>query len=504
MQKRKLLRSAAAMGMAAALMAVPVCAFAESTDEQELVAGLEEKLVKLGDFAVECGVDVEFGDGLYDLAAQDDSADLSWLKDVSGFAKAVHSGESADAEILGELNGTPICKVLVAYDNAADEFYLSIPDYFEQAIAINPQDFAKTMMSGGSGENGGMNMIMQIVTQTALELVGQMQEFFYSIPQEAWQEELSSYLTPVLSNLVQESGQETITVADLSADVQTQTLSIPSEKMGEVITSLLNSLSNDKVIEAFLQSDAVSGISSLVSMLTGGSVNVSGEALLGTLKSAVDGIAQSDFSGVPGIVIKIMTNEDQTAMGYSAALEMGGQTYDMYTVKAIMDGDKHAYEVTPGAMYLSMCGINVDGTVDLLGQGSTEGGMLNEEVNLYLDDKSIANLAIKDLDLVAMTTMGYTIGTLHMEFGGMTLDLEYDVTEDGARTIDYMVNDKLFYHAAAWGGAAKDANVDLIDKDSALRITSVDDLTNWLGTFNSENLKSALEQAGVPTEQLAA
>ena len=66
MQKRKLLRSAAAMGMAAALMAVPVSAFAESTDEQELMAGLEEKLGKLGDFAVECGVDVEFGDGLYD------------------------------------------------------------------------------------------------------------------------------------------------------------------------------------------------------------------------------------------------------------------------------------------------------------------------------------------------------------------------------------------------------------------------------------------------------
>ena len=502
MKKGKIVRAALAMGMAAVLTAVPVSAFAESADDVDLMAGLEEMSWEYDGAPVEGGVDVAFGNGLYQMAGE--GQDLSWLKDVSTYGKLVPGEESVDGEASVELNGSRICQVLGSYEPASGMIYLSAPDYFDQAVAINPKTFVQNMTSGSNADGGAYSMLSQMVMQAVMKIAGDLQEFYRSIPQEEWQEELMSYLTPVMKHLVQETSQETMTVAGLSADVTVQTISLPSDKMSEVISSLLESASNDKIVEAFLQSDAVSGLCSFVSMVSGGTVSISGQQILDQMKAALDSASKADFSQIPGVVIKVMNNEDRSAAGYTVSFEMGGQISELYTVKAIQKGEEHAFEIIPSAAFLSMYGINASGAVDILGKGSTAGGKLNHETNVSLDDKSVLKFTITDLDLETLELTGNMIGKIHAEFGGMSLDVNYDTKDDGTRTIEYLVNGEVFYNASAWGRPTEDTTIDQIDKDNALQIESVDDLTGWIRTFHSEALTDAFRQAGVPMGSVAA
>ena len=506
MKKGRILRAAMAMGMAAVLTAVPVSAFAESADEPGIAAGLEEAAWYDGS-PMEVGFDVAFGDGFYKLGSENDGVDLTWLKSVSANGKMVTGEESLDGEVSVDLNDSRICQVLASYEPYSGMFYLSAPDFFEQAVAINPQAFVQKLMSGSgsqSGNEGAASMFTQMLTQAFLEIAGQVQEFYASIPAETWQEEITNYLTPIMNNLVQESSQETMTVGGLSADVTVQTISLPSEKMQEVLSSLLTTVSNDKLIESFFQSDAVAKISSMVSMLSGGSINITGQQVLDLMRTAHDQAAKRDLSQLPGVVVKIMSNSDRSAAGYAVAIETGGQTNDLYTVKAIQKDEEHAFEIIPGPMLLSMYGVDASGALDILGKGSTAGGKLNHETIVSLDDKSVAKVTITDLDLEALMLTGSMIGQFHAEFGGMTLDLNYNVKDDGTRTIEYLVNGDVFYNASMWGRAAEDTMINLIDKESALKIESVDDLTGWIGSFQTETFMNALDKAGVPMKSIAA
>ena len=504
MRKGKLLRSVLAAGMAAALLAVPMGVSAETIDETEFLSGLEEAVEdsvdELAGSAYAMDYDIVFGDGLYNTVAQD-GTDISWMQEISGYAKIVSDGNSGDAEMVVRLNDTQLCTLLVSVD-ADGTIYVSVPELFDQAIAINAQEFAQSVLNGSSG--GGFNQqIVQMIVGKGIEIAGQIGDYFASLPAEVWQQELSTYLTPVLTHLGQETGTETVTVGSLSADVNTQTYTIPSESMGEIVSGILDSLSKDQVIGSLLQSDAVSSICDLVSFATGGQVKVTGQELLDQFQGTVGALAQSDFSSIPGIAVTTKSSEDGNANGFSIALKMGEQAFDLLTAGAIADGEENAFEITPGAMLLSLLGMDAEGTVDILGTGSTSGYRLNEEVNVLVNGESVAVLTIKDFDLEAIER-GDTIGTFRAEADGVSAQITYNVEEDGARTIEYLINDEVFYNAAVWAGPTQDTEITQIDKENALKVATVDDINNWIGTFNAETFVNLLTEAGVPAEQLAA
>ena len=275
MRKGKVFRSVLAAGLAVSLAAAPMSVLAESADETELLAGvedvLEESAQEITSTPYEWNASATFGDGLYNLAAQD-GTDLSWLKGASCELKVVPGEDMLDGVLAVSLNDTQLAHVLFSADLATQMAYISIPEYFDQTIAFKPGEVLESLLSGAaSSENGGsmQTQILQMIMGTGMEIVSQLQQYFTSIPADVWQQEMMNYVMPIMNNLTQESESGVLTVGSLSADVQTQTFSIPSEKMPEVISGILDSLSQDQVIGGLLESDAASSLCSVLTMVSG-------------------------------------------------------------------------------------------------------------------------------------------------------------------------------------------------------------------------------------------
>lgn len=350
MRKGRIFSSVLAAGMACSLILAPMSAGAEAVSESEFTnENQDAPLADLTTDALEGYAWVEFGDGLYNL---DKKTDLTWLKNASLYGKLVPGDEAIEAETIVGLNDKDLYTALVSYDPAAGTVYFGMPELFDQAIAVNVQELLSNTSSGQSKKDGMYGQLAQMAVGIGAELVGQVQEFLASLPEDVWQQELMSYLMPVMSSIEQENGKGVITIGDVSADVQTQTYTIPSEKMGDLISSLLTALSEDVVVTSLFESDVFANICGYVSMFSGGKVDIDGRKLLEQYKGAVESLAKADFSGLPGVQVVIQTNDDRSAFGLSYGFVTGTQTADLLTAKAIRDGEKHFYEITPGAMLL--------------------------------------------------------------------------------------------------------------------------------------------------------
>ena len=501
MRKGKVFRSVLAAGLAVSLAAAPMSVLAESADETELLAGvedvLEESAQEITSTPYEWNASATFGDGLYNLAAQD-GTDLSWLKGASCELKVVPGEDMLDGVLAVSLNDTQLAHVLFSADLATQMAYISIPEYFDQTIAFKPGEVLESLLSGAaSSENGGsmQTQILQMIMGTGMEIVSQLQQYFTSIPADVWQQEMMNYVMPIMNNLTQESESGVLTVGSLSADVQTQTFSIPSEKMPEVISGILDSLSQDQVIGGLLESDAASSLCSVLTMVSGGSVVLNAAELKQQFQSAIESLKAQDLSGIPGIVAKISNSADQNAAAFELALNAGGQEYALYSVKAIMDGTENAFEVTPSAMLMSMYGVE-GGEMALLGQGSTADGKLNEEIELTMNGASAAKMTISDLDLAGMMNNGGMNGTIHIEAAQMSLDIVYASPEAGTQSVEYSVNGEMFYQIDLHSGPAADDQIEEINLENVVEGSSVDEVMNWINTFKSDEAARLLSEAG--------
>ena len=508
MRKGKVFRSVLAAGLAVSLAAAPMSVLAESADETELLAGvedvLEESAQEITSTPYEWNASATFGDGLYNLAAQD-GTDLSWLKGASCELKVVPGEDMLDGVLAVSLNDTQLAHVLFSADLATQMAYISIPEYFDQTIAFKPGEVLESLLSGAaSSENGGsmQTQILQMIMGTGMEIVSQLQQYFTSIPADVWQQEMMNYMMPIMNNLTQESESGVLTVGSLSADVQTQTFSIPSEKMPEVISGILDSLSQDQVIGGLLESDAASSLCSVLTMVSGGSVVLNAAELKKQFQSAIESLKAQDLSGIPGIVAKISNSADQNAAAFELALNAGGQEYALYSVKAIMDGTENAFEVTPSAMLMSMYGVE-GGEMALLGQGSTADGKLNEEIELTMNGASAAKMTISDLDLAGMMNNGGMNGTIHIEAAQMSLDIVYASPEAGTQSVEYSVNGEMFYQIDLHSGPAADDQIEEINLENVVEGSSVDEVMNWINTFKSDEAARLLSEAGVPANAAA-
>ena len=139
MRKGKVFRSVLAAGLAVSLAAAPMSVLAESADETELLAGvedvLEESAQEITSTPYEWNASATFGDGLYNLAAQA-GTDLSWLKGASCELKVVPGEDMLDGVLAVSLNDTQLAHVLFSADLATQLAYISIPEYFDQTIAF--------------------------------------------------------------------------------------------------------------------------------------------------------------------------------------------------------------------------------------------------------------------------------------------------------------------------------------------------------------------------------
>ena len=506
MKKMKRFRSVLAAGMAFALSAAPLSAFAETAGETEAAAVQET----LGDFAgaytpsaSEFILQAEFGDALYSMA-EESGQDLSWLENVSEYCKIVPEEKTMDVEVISGLNDTTLCTLLVSHDWASGTVYISIPELSDQTVAINLQELIGSVMSGGSqGDNSQESMMVQMVMGAFMQIYGQFEEFFKSLPEDIWQQEIMNYLTPVMSRLQQNVEEGVLTVGELSADVQVQTISLPSEAMSDIITDMIDAVSKDQLIEKLLKSDAVSSIFSFISQTSGGQVQISGQDLLDQMRAALDNVSKGDFSSIPGIVLSVQSSEDGSAIGFSVSLEMGGEVYDLITFKAIADGTEHAFELTPGAVLLAMAGLNSISSADLFGMGSNADDKLNEVVELFVNDEAVASYTITDFDLEAIQ-YGEMIGTFRCDVGDQSAELVYNVTDEGVRTVEYYFNDEVFYNVSCWAGEAYDDEIDKVDLKNVIKITSVEDAKAWIETIDMGALFQALAEAGVPLSETEA
>ena len=298
--------------------------------------------------------------------------------------------------------------------------------------------------------------------------------------------------------LVQESGEDTLKVGSLSAKVETVTYRIPPEKMGGLVSSLLNVLANDKVVETILESDAVSDALGFVSMITGQDTASDGSAILKQYRSTLEEAAKTKISGIPGISLTLQKGTDKPAAGIAATMESDGESTEIYTFKGIFDGTENAFEFIPGEAWLSMYGLDPSFAVDIQGGGSIEGGFLNELIEVVVDDETTASFAVENLDLNALQNTGALIGSFLFYAQDMNLAVTYGVDANDVRFINYTVNDELFYHADYWGGEAEDPQLGELDVENAAEILDVEDFMNWIGTFNPEGFMEALSEAGIP------
>jgi hypothetical protein len=272
--------------------------------------------------------------------------------------------------------------------------------------------------------------------------------------------------------------------------------------MPEVISGILDSLSQDQVIGGLLESDAASSLCSVLTMVSGGSVVLNAAELKQQFQSAIESLKAQDLSGIPGIVAKISNSADQNAAAFELALNAGGQEYALYSAKAIMDGAENAFEVTPSAMLMSMYGVE-GGEMALLGQGSTADGKLNEEIELTMNGASAAKMTISDLDLAGMMNNGGMNGTIHIEAAQMSLDIVYASPEAGTQSVEYSVNGEMFYQIDLHSGPAADDQIEEINLENVVEGSSVDEVMNWINTFKSDEAARLLSEAGVPANAAA-
>ncbi len=510
MRKRTMLRSALAMGMAISLAAAPL-GYAAAKDETEV----SEDVKAAPEEAVEVSVEglpttpqegflsIEFGDALYNVAAMQDGTDISWLKDVYLYGLVVPGEKNRmDLELAGMVNGTDILDARISMDPENKVIYCSIPQLFEQPVALNVQSLIDGLVHASSSaqadESSMGGQMIQMLAGMGSEIASQIAGVIQSIPAQVWQEEVSDYLTPVMNCLVQESGEDTLKVGSLSAKVETVTYRIPPEKMGGLVSGLLNALANDKVVETILESDAVSNALGFVSMITGQDTASDGSAILKQYRSTLEEAAKTKISGIPGISLTLQKGTDKSAAGIAATMESDGESTEIYTFKGIFDGTENAFEFIPGEAWLSMYGLDPSFAVDIQGGGSIEGGFLNELIEVVVDDETTASFAVENLDLNALQNTGALIGSFLFYAQDMNLAVTYGVDANDVRFINYTVNDELFYHADYWGGEAEAPQLGELDVENAVEILDVEDFMNWIGTFNPEGFMEALSEAGIP------
>lgn len=501
MRKGKLARSVLALGMSLSLMAAPAGAAAETAGETELDAVLaevvDEKAQALASGATEGHFEMTFGDALYDLAAQD-GTDLSWLETVSFNLKMVPAQDALAGEAVIGINDSDVYHFLGCVDMADGTVYFSAPEFSDQAIAVNLKEFSGNVLSGSEGDgsesDGLYGQIVRMLADAGMQAAFSLADYFRSVSPDVWQQEMMDYLMPVMTAVQQETGEDEIVVGDRTAQVQAQIFDIPSENMGTMLSNLLTTLSNDPVIEGLFQSEAVEHISSLVSMMSGGSVSISGTEILEQLRAGLQGAANSDFSSIPGLRFVIHNSEDGNANGIYLGAWYNGQLLDILSFSSIREGTEHCFEIVPGDVLLSMMGMASAGPVDVSGQGSTADSMMNESVEVTVGGQTAGSLTIKDLDLASLQ-QGDLIGTIRFQIQDLSGEIVYGVEEDGVRTITYSINDEIFYDAFMYFGVPENDRIDMIDPESALRIASVDDAVKWISSFDMEGALGLLKQA---------
>lgn len=512
MKKGKLYRRILAVGMAFSLAAVPVSAMAESAEETEVLDVLEETVgdaideavdssaEKLASSAVETLVNVEFGDGMYNLYAEQ-GQDLSWLKNVSVYAQHDPDASGANTEFTITVNDTELLHVILTLDMELGILHIYVPELFDQTATIDLKAVMNSMMSGeqssdsSDGSEDAFSPIMQMVTGIASQLAADAQEFFASIPAETWQEELFNYMVPVMSAFEQSEDDGTLTVLEMSRDVHVQTLTLSSESMAQLIPALLNQLAQDKVLEALFTSDFFNNALGMISMLTGSDVP-SGEDLLAQVRSALDSLAASDYTGAPGFSVSTMNSDDGSGIGLIANMEANGETYTMLEVYAINDGEEHAAQISVGQFLLSMLGLQYE-SLNITLQGTNVDGYLNEEIDISTDGIYTCIINLEDIDLEALQR-GETIGTVRIQIEGYDLVLTYNVEDDGTRTLLYTVNDEIFYNMYMNTEEVESTEIDQFDPENEVLIDSVTGLTEYLGTLNLQNLMDLAAEAGIP------
>lgn len=499
MRKRKLAQSVLAVGMALTLASAPLVSGAETEQSQTAEVPVENQVGAVPSSALDSFLDVRFGDALYKIY-EGQGTDMSWLKECSFYGKLVPAEETLEAEGIIGLNDETLFHVLASLDPASGTLFLSIPEFFDQTVSFNLQELMENVSTGAiAGEQDTMSgALTQMISAAVSQIYGDVQELVASLPVEVWQAELSSYLMPVMSNLVQETGEDVLTVGGKSADVATVTYSIPPEKMGDVISGLITAMEEDPVVGIVLESDAVSNGLGLLSLVTGGTIQLTGDGLLEQYQGLVESLRSFDVSNIPGISFTLQSSEDGNAVGMQAALRADGNQMDLCSFKAIADGEEHVYEAVPGAFLLNMAGMDPGMTVSIEGQGSSADRKINEEANLLVNGESAAKAVVKDYDIARLMEDGSMIGTFRFETGDVSAQVAYNVLENNARTIEYLYNDEVFYQAEFWAGEAEDDSITPIDKDNVLEIGSIDDLKSWIGSFRMDVLMDALVKAGAP------
>ncbi len=515
MKKGKLYRSVLAMGMALSLTAAPMSAMAESVDETEIINELGdevgdalestvgESVNTLTSSAYESTIDVIFGEGMYKLAAQD-GTDASWLENATVYLQASPQESGTDLEFTVGVNDTEVFHVILSIDGQAGILYVSIPELFAQPAAINAKELMNSVMSGaqssGSEESedaSATSMIMEIVMGMASQLVADAQTFFASIPAETWQQEFYNYVMPLLGALEQSENTGTLTVGGMEADVKVQTLSISSESLAQIIPELLNMAAQDELLKSVCTSDFFNNALGIISMVSGGSVSLTGDDVYALISSTLEEAASYDYSGVPGFSVSIMSSDDNSAFGLEAYLVSGSENYNLYTLYAISNGSENAIQITPGQFMLPQYGLSSSDTASVVAHGTVENDILNEEIDVVVNDICTGIVTLEDFDMKALT-QGKMIGDVRIQLKDLNLLIKYGVEDDGTRTICYYVNDELFYDLAMWESAVDSTQIDPIDYENAIAVSSLEDLISYLETIDTQNLMNVLAEAGIP------
>ncbi len=519
MKKAMMFRSALAMGMAFTLAATPMSVMAESVSETELLEDVEEAVEDTIDDAMEdYSIDdlaadsyvtegsVTFGDAMYNLMAES-GVEVNWLQNMYYYVKIIPSDEGCmQSDVVLGLNDTDLLNVNLFMDLSNGQIDVNIPELFKQPATVSLPDLLNNLASftgeaqgtEDSGEGDVNNVIMQMIMGYAGELAADAQNVIASIPAETWQQEMVSYMMPIMNSIAQTQDTGKMTVGDMEADVQIQTYSISSENMGQLISTYLTTLSQDPVIETLLTSDFVTNALGLVAMFSGASEVPTGEEILAQFRNVLDTAAAQDFSGMPGLSLSLFQDEVGTAVGYSVDMDVQGEQYNLCAFYAINKGKKNAIQFSPSQTFMSMLGLDASNKLDIVAKGTTENNMLNEEVDIIVNDIYKGIITFKDVDLEAMQ-QGQVIGVVDIQVEDYDLVLTYDVTAVGSQTLEYTVNGEVFYYIDTYSGPDEDKVMAEVDFSNTVPVTNISELLDYVSTADIQNFMGLLEQAGVPT-----
>lgn len=510
---------ASAMGLTPAGVSVQAATFRDVN-----AAGLEEikKAVLEGETSEaeqtgkggHFGLNVKLEDTGRAIAGMLVPADISWLDNADIAVDSTQGEDEVDAVITASLNGVKLLGVNMEMDLKTMDMALQIPELSEALLTGN---YAELMNTSASVTVGGETEEAPVTSEQYADLAAALANLEKNPPApEVTASLLDRYFNIVFDAYEEgESGAETITIGDYSAEAETVEGILTTEKAQEMARTLLTTARDDEELGGVLE-QAAAGTSSEGNVVAQFQAAVDElQADLDKSEAETEADAYAEDAEEPGteepafdaVSVKLYLDEQGKANG----VKVSGITGEEVTPMALV-------QFPSGEDWTALNAEILDPStpIRLTGVGTKADNTLNGTYQIFVGDKAMVDvqatqntdsketgvfdgeyvftpIADPEDDSNPMNSLsGFGLAaTVHTEKTGGTLKL--DVQSGGSSLINATLRGE---------NNTEEISVELPEGAETYALNDDEAMSAYMGTINPMSIIASLMEAGMPEDFL--